>query len=142
MRDIKVGDKVEILTGYYGTKYKGKKYTIKKKRIDGWNLVEDKSWFYLKDEYRGFHWDLVPSYTWESKFNIGDKVDDSYRLSNYNDIITSIKITDNGVFYTLKRLIGEQVCEDRLSLYEEPTVKEMTVKEIEEELGYTIKVVK
>ena len=83
-------------------------------------------------------WKLEPSYTWTSKFNIGDKV-----VANDIGIVNNVRdlcISNEGIWYTLN--CGVVAPENMLSLYKEPTVKEMTVGEVEKELGYTIKIIK
>ena len=79
-----------------------------------------------------------PQYTWTSKFNIGDRV-----VANDIGIVNKVKdlcISNEGIWYTLN--CGVVTPENQLSLYKEPTVKEMTVGEVEKELGYTIKIIK
>ena len=146
-KDIKKGTTIRIISDYYGMGYKGKEYTIKR-RGNGWELEED-TWFYLRDELEGVHWEVVqPNYKWESKFNIGDEVLYKYSTSNIPQTIDHIMFKGKKVYYvTLERPLDGYYEESELLPYKEAPIKEMTVKEIQEDkeiqekLGYKIKVV-
>ena len=80
-------------------------------------------------------------YTWHSKFNIGDKVVISGSAYKYH-IINEIRINSDGYNMYCFKSTFKIANENELSLYEEPKVKEMTVKEISDLLGYEVKIVK
>lgn len=132
---FKVGDKVKFIyeneSEYDFNLLKGNTYEVEK--VSGNNCVRVKgyNWFVFYDRFE-------PQYTWTSKFNIGDKV-----VANDIGIVNNVRdlcISNEGIWYTLN--CGVVAPENMLSLYKEPTVKEMTVGEVEKELGYTIKIIK
>jgi|LGVE01.1.fsa_nt_gb hypothetical protein len=73
--------------------------------------------------------------SWFSKFNIGDEV--VYDGEKY--IVISVAFWEGFIEYQLHN--DFYALEHNLSFYIEPPIKEMTVNEIEELLGYKVKVV-
>ena len=130
---FKVGDRVELLdnSGLSGNYVIGNVYTIKDfDSLDGMYSLGEGGWVYTKDIK------LVAPYTWTSKFNIGDKV---VTKKGEKGTIDEILFNKTNIEYGID---CDFYFEKNLSLYKEPTVKEMTVGEVEKELGYTIKIIK
>ena len=135
---FKVGDRVE----YKG--FPNLTLTIKKtKGKNGWIIGRWDGSGNMSVWHKAIDFVLAePQYTWISKFNIGDKVVDDL---GYKSVIERVAFNGKDIQYVCKLYINSErtrLCEGQLSLYKEPTVKEMTVGEVEKELGYTIKIIK
>ena len=132
---FKVGDRVKCIDNNYD--FCGNYGIITKLHNEGYYVMIENT----KRPYYHNECDIKlvePQYTWTSKFNIGDKV-----VANDIGIVNNVRdlcISNEGIWYTLN--CGVVAPENMLSLYKEPTVKEMTVGEVEKELGYTIKIIK
>ena len=82
----------------------------------------------------------IVEYTWTSKFNIGDMVvDEDGVVQTVVQIIAYIGFEKKYIEYETEYGF---YFENKLELYIEPQVKEVTMEELEDILGYKIKIVK
>jgi len=142
VKTFRVGDKVKSLDdGYSVFGEDGTITDIKKvnKKVVYWVkfLSEDSPLAHFENELS-----LVePTYKWESKFNIGDKV--IYEKGVYE--ICAVAKDNHDVWY---RFVEELDLNDiwhqewGIELYVEPKIDEMTMQEICKELGRDIKIKK
>ena len=158
---FKVGDKVVCIIsgGTDGELVEGKEYTImtitsifekecvyimgkRHKFFSSRFKLKEKDMFTLEDIKEGYLVEDVHGYIWV----VSKKKDDTLVLVNEYDFALLTK----GVFGEISRVYdlsthysgGLFNCNNRELLWERKEIKEMTVAEIEKELGYSIKVVK
>ena len=78
----------------------------------------------------------IVEYTWKSKFNIGDTIIDK------EGIVQTIEAVEFNKDYVEYETEYGFYLESELELYIEPPVKEVTMEELENILGYKIKIIK
>ncbi len=140
---FKKGDRVRCIKGYNNNYIpkQGELYTIScVGQQEGIKYVG--IGYETESEWLASRFELVePSYTWTSKFNLGDKVQINWSCQNFY-IIKEILINNIGQnMYHFENSIYV-ANESKIRLYEEPQVKEVTMKDVEEKYGCKVKIVK